>query len=520
MAATTSTSRSMAIELMRSLARQHFDEFITYMRPDYHMGWFHRRLAAALDRFAQDVVAKKSPRLILEAPPRHGKSEQASRLLPAFLLGLDPNLEILSTSYGDALAYEFCANVQKLVDSEKYHALFPDTRISGLYGKRGSAKRAADHFEIIRHKGHYRAAGLYSALTGRGADVLIVDDPVKGLEDSLSAAQRAKSYATFASVAMTRVHKGGGIIIIGSRWVEDDIVGRILADVEWGSTWQHLSFPAIAEEDEFDEAGQLLRQRGAPLCPELKSEHELLELKARLSTSMWSAIYQQRPAPETGALLKRYHWRYWQPAGANLPPVVVTDDDGNIREFHPETLPRMFDRGCQSWDLNFGDSRTADPDFVVGLAIRTRGAKRFIIDRYKSKADFTETVAAMRSMIDRYPDCSAKYVEKAANGVASMNLLESTYGIVGLIPVVKDKNKILYADAANDQLRAGNWYLPHPSIAPWVDDFLYTLQMFPNGKHDDDVDAWSQAAIKLQTSARLDVFQNEIVLDANVLFLN
>ena len=226
--------------------------------------------------FADDVVAKKSPRLILEAPPRHGKTEAASRLLPAFLLGLNPDLEILSTSYGDALAYEFCADVQKLIDSEKYHALFPETRIPGIYGKRGSVKRAADHFEIIRHSGHYRAAGLVlSAFTGRGADVLIVDDPVKGLEDSLSAAQRAKAYATFASVAMTRVHKGGGIIIIATRWHEDDIIGRILADQTWGSTWQHLSFPAIAEEDEYDEAGQLLRQRGAPLCPELKSLTEL-----------------------------------------------------------------------------------------------------------------------------------------------------------------------------------------------------------------------------------------------------
>ena len=106
---------------------------------------------------------------------------------------------------------------------------------------------------------------------------------------------------------------------------------------------------------------------------------------------MWRSIYQQRPAPETGALLKRYHWRYWQPAGANLPPVVVIDDDGNTREIHAETLPTMFDRGCMSWDLNFGDARTGDPDYVVGLAIRTRGAKRFIVDRYKKRADFTET---------------------------------------------------------------------------------------------------------------------------------
>jgi predicted phage terminase large subunit-like protein len=512
MVADEPSSRALAIELMRSLARQHFDEFVRFLEPDYYMGWFHLRLAKAIDRFVEDVIARRSPRLIIEAPPRHGKSTQASRLLPAYLLGRDPNLEVLGTSYGDTLADEFCADVQKIIDSEKYHALFPGTRIPGMFGKRNAAKRSADHFEIIRYRGHYRAAGLYSALTGRGADMLIVDDPVKGLEDSLSAAQRAKAYQTFASVAMTRVHKGGGIIIIATRWHEDDIVGRILADQQWSANWQHLSFPAIAEEDEYDEEGALLRRRGTPLCPELKSVEELLELKGRLSTSMWSSIYQQRPAPETGALLKRYHWRYWQPAGANLPPVVVTDDEGNVREIHAETLPQMFDRGCMSWDLNFGDARTQDPDYVVGLAIRTRGAKRFIVDRYKHRADFTETVQAMRDMISRYPECSARYVEKAANGAASMNLLENSYGITGLIPVVKDKNKVLYADTANDQLRAGNWYLPHPAIAPWVDDFLYSLQMFPNGKHDDDVDAWSQAAMKLQSSSRLDVFLNEIVV--------
>ena len=506
----THSHRAAAIELMRSLARQHFDEFITYMQPDYYMGWFHLRLAKAIDKFVENVIAKKSPRLIIEAPPRHGKSTQASRMLPAYLLGRDPNLEVLGTSYGDTLAYEFCADVQRVIDSEKFHVLFHDTRIPGMYGKRNVAKRAADHFSIIGKKGHYRAAGLYSALTGRGADVLIIDDPTKGLEDSVSAAQRSKAYQTFASVAMTRVHKGGGIAIICTRWHEDDIVGRILADKEWCANWQHLSFPAIAEEDEFSEEGALLRQRGAPLCPELKSVEELLELKGRLSTSMWSSIYQQRPAPEAGAMLKRYHWRYWQPVGANLPPVVVTDDEGNVREIHAETLPQMFDRGCMSWDLNFGDSRTHDPDFVVGLVIRTRGAKRFIIDRYKQRADFTETVRAMREMIAKYPECSARYVEKAANGAASMNLLENSYGITGLIPVVKDKNKIIYADTANDQLRAGNWYLPHPAIASWTDDFLHTTQMFPNGKHDDDVDAWSQAAMKLQISGRLDVFLNEV----------
>jgi predicted phage terminase large subunit-like protein len=511
----TLSHRALAIELMRSLARQHFDEFVRFLEPDYYMGWFHQRLAKAIDRFVEDVIARRSPRLIIEAPPRHGKSTQASRLLPAYLLGRNPDLEVLGTSYGDTLAYEFCADVQKIIDSEKYHELFPDTRIPGMFGKRNAAKRAADHFEIIRHKGHYRAAGLYSALTGRGADVLIIDDPVKGLEDSLSAAQRAKAYATFASVAMTRVHKGGGIIIIATRWHEDDIVGRILADEQWSANWHHLSFPAIADEDEYDEQGRLLRQRGAPLCPELKSEPELLELKARLSASMWSSIYQQRPAPETGSLLKRYHWRYWQPVGANLPPVVVMDDEGNVREIHAETLPLRFDRGCMSWDLNFGDARTQDPDYVVGLVIRTQGAKRFIVDRYKKQADFTETVQAMRDMISRYPDCSARYVEKAANGAASMNLLENSYGITGLIPVVKDRNKILYADAANDQLRAGNWYLPHPAIASWTDDFLYTMQMFPNGKHDDDVDAWSQAAIRLQAGARLDIFLNEIEVEVD-----
>ena len=180
---------------------------------------------------------------------------------------------------------------------------------------------------------------------------------------------------------------------------------------------------------------------------------------------MWSSLYQQKPAPETGALLKRYNWRYWQPKGANLAPVVVVDDDGNTREIYPEDLPSTFERSIMSWDLNFGGTKDGESDYVVGLIVKTRGAKRFLVDRYKSRADFTETIRAMKEMISRYPECSAKYVEKAANGAASMSLLESTYGVTGLIPIVKDKNKLLYADAANDQLRAGNWYLPHPAIA-------------------------------------------------------
>jgi predicted phage terminase large subunit-like protein len=489
-------------------ARRHFASFIRYMVPDYHMGWFHTRLASALQRFSDDVKAQRSPRLILEAPPRHGKSTQASRLFPAFLLGRDPDIEILSTSYGDSVAYEFCADVQRILDSPTYHTLFPQTIIAGLYGKRGTARRAADHFGLVGRAGAYRAAGLFSALTGKGANVLIVDDPFKGREDSQSASQRSKTWNNFTSAAMTRIHKGGGIIIIATRWHEDDIIGRIAADPEWYGQWQRISFPAIATEDEFDEEGRLLRRQGEPLCAELKSLSELEELRRSLSLSQWSAMYQQQPAPEAGGLLKRYHWRYWQPKGAQLPPVVVDDDEGGKREIYAEELPTMFDRNVQSWDLNFGSTR--ESDFVVGLVIRCRGAKRFIVDRFKDRADFTGTVAAMRSMISQYPECSAKYVEKAANGVASMNLLETQYGITGLIAIAKDKNKFLYADTANDQLRAGNWYLPHPRIAPWVDDFLYTLAMFPNAKNDDDVDAWSQAAIKLQTGSRLDYLLHEI----------
>jgi predicted phage terminase large subunit-like protein len=503
-------THELALEaaLAQRSARRHFASFIRYMVPDYHMGWFHQTLAAALDRFVEDVIARRSPRLIIEAPPRHGKSTQASRHLPAFLHGRDPDLEILSTSYGDSVAYEFCADVQRILDSPKYHALFPQTIIAGLYGKRSMARRAADHFTLVGRAGAYRAAGLFSALTGKGANVLIVDDPFKGREDSQSATQRSKTWNNFTSAAMTRVHKGGGIIIIATRWHEDDIIGRIATDEEWFAQWQRISFPAIAIEDEFTADGELQRAKGEPLCAELKSLAELEELRRSLSLSQWSAMYQQSPAPEAGGLLKRYHWRYWQPKGAGLPPVVVEDASGERKEIVAEELPTMFDRSCMSWDLNFGSTREAD--FVVGLVMRTRGAKRFIVDRFKDRADFSGTVKAMRDLITQYPECSAKYVEKAANGVASMNLLETQYGITGLIPIAKDKNKFLYADTANDQLRAGNWYLPHPAIAPWVEDFLYTLAMFPNAKNDDDVDAWSQAAIQMQAGSRLDFLVNEI----------
>jgi predicted phage terminase large subunit-like protein len=504
---------ALQLEMDRREARCSFPAFIRYMKPDYYMGWFHERLAVAVNRFVDDVLARRSPRLIIQAPPRHGKSTQASRLLPSYIMGRDPDLEVLSTSYGDSLAYEFCSDVQRIIDSETYHEVFPRTMIPGLFGKRTAARRAANHFSLIGRDGVYRAIGLGSALTGRGADVLIVDDPFKGREDSQSPAQRGKVYSNFVSAAMTRVHKGGGIILIATRWHEDDIIGRILADQEWAQHWQVISFPAIATEDEYASDGQLLRSKGEALCPVLKSLDELNELRRSMSLSMWSAIFQQTPSPEAGGLLKRYHWRYWQPVGANLPPVVVENDVGEKVEIVAEELPKLFERGVQSWDLNFGDSRDGDPDYVVGLVIKCRGAKRFIVDRYKTRADFTETIAAMRSMIDKYPECSAKYIEKAANGTASINLLENMYGITGLIPIPKDKNKYLYADTANDQLRAGNWYLPHPKLAPWVDDFLYTLAMFPNAKNDDDVDAWSQAAIRLQAGARLDIFLNEIEVE-------
>lgn len=454
-----------------TVARDSFAAFIWQTFPTYQMGWFHELICLELEKFVADVQAKKSPRLMLTAPPRSGKSEIVSRRFPAWALGKNPDLSIIAASYSADLASRMNRDVQRIIESEEYQAVFPDTK---LYGKdsrsvaNGSYLRNSDIFEIVGHSGVYRSAGVGGGITGLGAEICCIDDVFKDRMSADSPTIRQNIWEWYTSTLYTRLAPGGGVLIIGTRWHEDDLSGRLLAAQAKGEgdAWRVINFPAIAEEDEAH------RKKGEALHPERYPLEQLLKIKAAIGTRDWEALYQQHPTPEGGAVfLSEWLRRTWL----------------------PKDLPERFDKVVQSWDMTFKDG--AESDFVVGQLWGKKGADYYLLEQMRGRWSFTQSVEMVRSMqaiARRYCQGTCRVlIEDKANGPAIIDVLK--HEISGIIPVEPDGTKLARAHAVTALFEAGNVLLPDVSIAPWVNEFRLELTRFPNAAHDDQVDSASMA---------------------------
>ena len=222
-------TREQAIhELKRRASRQSLSAFITFTKRDYLLGWVHKEICDKLDKFLEDVQNKKSPRLIICMPPRSGKSEIVSRRFPAYAFGRNPELQIIATSYSSDLSQRFNRDVQRIIDDEAYFEVFPGTTLAGKKVNaetRGSYIRTSDLFEIVGHTGVYRSAGVGGGITGQGADILLIDDPLKDRAEANSATIRNSIWDWYTSTAYTRLSPGGGVIVMATRWhpIKDDV---------------------------------------------------------------------------------------------------------------------------------------------------------------------------------------------------------------------------------------------------------------------------------------------------------
>lgn len=215
------TLREAQLELARRKARRSLRNFILYTFKDFEMGWFHEEVCNTLDQFMQDVIAKKSPRVIITAPPRHGKSQVVSRDFPAYFLGRNPDKSVIACSYGADLATRMNRDVQRIMDSPAYQQLFEvylaGRSASEITGDYSAYSRTTSLLEIVAHDGSYRSTGVGGGITGQGCDVLIIDDPIKDKEEAYSETIRDKIYDWYTSTARTRVSPGGGIIVMADR---------------------------------------------------------------------------------------------------------------------------------------------------------------------------------------------------------------------------------------------------------------------------------------------------------------
>lgn len=291
-----------------------------------------------------------------------------------------------------------------------------------------------------------------------------------------------------------------GLVSHNTRWNEDDLSGYLLAqESEEPEQWHILNFPAIAEVEpqEFPATCTIERDERKPgeaLCPQRYPLERLMKIARRIGKYFWNALFQQRPSAVEGTIFKRQWWRFWQPKNAELPPVRAKLADGSLHECTVEDLPVYFDEQIQSWDMAFKDA--ASSSFVVGQVWGRTGANKYLLDQDRDHRDMPSTLRAVEGLSNSWPMAYAKLVEAKANGPAVIQTLRN--GIGGLIPVEPDGSKEARAYAIQPDVEAGNVYLPHPHIAPWVWDYIDEMATFPNGANDDQVDSTTQALRRLQ----------------------
>lgn len=458
------TQQQAATELLRRRwARKSLGAYINFTNPRYKTSFFSDAVCAAIDQFVDDVQAGKRPVLILQAPPQHGKSEIVSRKLPAYLMGRFPHLRIGGASYSDELAGTMAQDVRRNLAAQEHARLFPVAKEKRRYDVNRNGE-----FTTPGGDGGYLGVGVGSGLTGRPLDIGLIDDPVKNQQEALSPTTKESHWNWYQSVFTTRLSENSGQIIMATSWAEDDLPARICKEFAGSPRLTILRFPAINLPGE---TGYNPKLPEGPLVPGLHSIEKLLETKTLLSDYWWSALYQQSPRSIGGNVFK---------------------DDG-IRYYLPKDLPAKFDKVIASWDCTFKD--TDGTDYVVGQVWGKKDANSYLLDQVRARMSFTKTVAAVIDLKNKWPAIREILIEDKANGPAVIDTLKAT--VHGIIPIEPDGSKLARAHAVTSYWEAGNVWIPHEDIAPWVKDLVSELGAFPASANDDQVDGLTQALRRL-----------------------
>ena len=429
--------------------RDDFMKFVKHVWPDFVEGKHHKIVAEKFNQIAEGKIK----RLIINMPPRHTKSEFASYLLPAWMVGRNPKLKIIQSTNTTELSVRFGRKAKQLLDSPEYQSVFK-TRLR-------EDSQAAGKWET-EQGGEYYAAGVGGSITGRGADLLIIDDP-HSEQDALSQTALDNAYEWYTSGPRQRLQPGGSIVIVMTRWSTKDLTGKLMNNQsnENADQWEVVEFPAILNEN--------------PLWPEFWKLSELEGVKASLSEQKWQAQWQQNPTSEEGSIIKREWWQMWG----------------------KEKIPDLM-HVIQSYDTAFSKRETADFS-----AITTWGVFRpiehgpphiILLDMKKGRWDFPELKQIAKEEYSYWEPETILIEAKASGMPLTQELRQIGIPVVTYTPS-KGNDKHVRVNSVAPLFEAGQVWAPDER---WAEEVIEECAAFPYGDHDDLVDSTTQALLRFR----------------------
>jgi len=470
----------------RELLRRDILEFTKELEPNYLAGWVHKDICYRLERFSREILDGRSPRLMLLVPPRHGKSLLASQIFPAWHLGHRPDHEIINVGYNLELPTRFSRRVREIIQQPEYQAVFPDTQLD-------PDSRSVEAW-LTTKRGGFTAAGKGGGITGKGAHVMIVDDPIKNMEEADNFDIREKLEDWYFAAAYTRLAPGGGVLIIETMWHDDDLAGRLISKMEFddkADMFEIIRYPAISTHYEYRHNDTyeiertdtpitlpdhtLLREPNQALHPERYPLEYLERVKANAPARVFSALYQQDPVPEEG--------------------LFFTQDMFHITPSHPSLKHRRF---YIAWDFAISEKRRAD--YTVGVCLmQDESDNLYVVDLVRFQGDSLRITSEFISMIQRWGDVPGSHVvlgvedgqiwKSLKDSLKAQMREEKAYVSIQVLTALSDKE----TRAGPLQGRMGMkrfWFFED---SPWLKDAVREMSRFPAGRNDDIVDALSWA---------------------------
>ena len=437
---------------IRDQARDQFMPFVHHVYDGFVEGRHHRIIAEKLEKVARGELK----RLIVNMPPRHSKSEFASYLMPAWFLGRNPKLKIIQATHNTELAVRFGRKVRDLLATPDYRVVFPDTNLK-------ADDKAAGRWGTVEG-GEYFAAGVGAAMTGRGADLLIIDDP-HSEQDALSSTAFDHAFEWYSSGPRQRLQPGGAIIVVMTRWGQKDLTGQVLkmqAADSMADQWEVVEFPAILPSDK-------------PLWPEFWKLDDLIKVKASLPVGKWNAQWQQNPTAAEGAIVKKEWWNVWE--NEDIPPVKYI---------------------IQSYDTAFSKKETADFSAITTWGVfrndETGADNVILMDARRGRWNFPELKGVAAEEYEYWEPDMVIIEAKASGQPLTDELRAAGIPVMNYTPS-KGRDKITRMHTVAPLFEAGMVWAPEQKFA---DEVIEECLAFPHGENDDFVDSMTMALMRFR----------------------